>query len=137
MWHRPACLQSLPAIRISKPADERKPSADLEQHIHRGALCPGTVCGIHLAEIPLHPEKDIPAHYERIGVLFIIVSDRVGKIARLVQDVIDTYAQIERSDILGNHRIPAPFRLAVTFGVAVEKGVSQFRVELELMLGSV
>ena len=61
----------------------------------------------------------------------------MGKIARLVQDVIDTYAQIERSDILGNHRIPAPFRLAVTIGVAIEEGVGQVRVELELMLGGV
>ena len=122
---------------MPKSSEERKQSASLEQHIHRGALCPGTVGGIHLAEIPLHPEKDIAAHYERIGILLIIVSDRVGKIALLVQDVIDTYAQIERADILGNHRIPAPFRLAVTFGVAVEKEVSQVRVELELMLGGV
>ena len=72
------------------------------------------MCGVHLAEIPLHAEDDVTSHNEPIGILFIIGRYGMGKITRLIQDVVDLDAQVKGAYILGNLRIPAPLALAVT-----------------------
>ncbi len=55
---------------------------------------------IHLAEVPLHPKENIPAHTQAIGIFLIVGSDRVRESPRLVQDVVNLDTQVERTDIL-------------------------------------
>ena len=108
-----------------------------EYHIQRRLLRTPAMGRIHLAEVPLHPDEDVPAHDEAVAVFYVVVRDRMREIARLVQDVVNFDTQVEGADILGNFCIPLPFRLAIAFGVALVKDVGEIRIELELVLGGV
>ena len=72
----------------------------LEQHIPRSLLRPRTVDCIHLAEVPLHPKENIPAHTQAIGIFLIVSGDRVRESPSLVQDVVNLDTQVKSADVL-------------------------------------
>ena len=59
------------------------------------------------------------------------------EIPLLVQDVTELDAQDEGTDALVDIGVPLPFRLAVTFRIAVVEIVGEIRVEFKLVLGDV
>ena len=106
----------------------------LEHHIPGGVLGALVMGGVHLAEIPLDAEQDVPAHDQPVGILHIVGGHRVSQAPGLVQDVVGLDTQVEGADVLGNLRVPLPFGPVVTLRIAPVELVREVAVEFEFVL---